>query len=171
MADQKPVRAIPAPSAGSGQVGVSIPRLESAAKVAGTAEYIINLRIPGMLYGRICRSSVAHANISRIDATAALAVPGVHTVITGEDVRRLIPHPYYGPAFHDQPILALGKVRYIGEPVAVVLAADPHVAEQAADLIQVEYDILEPVFDEVKAAQPDAPILHMSSSRRELFRT
>src|SRR5262249_7333755 len=71
-----------------------------------------------------------------------------------------IPNPYYGPAFHDQPILALEKVRYTGEPVAVALATDPHVAEEAADLIFVEYEPLEPVFDEVAAAKPDAPIIH-----------
>ena len=71
-----------------------------------------------------------------------------------------MPNPYYGPAFHDQPILALGKVRHVGEPVAIVLAADPHVAEEAADLIAVEYEPLEAVFDEVAAAAPGAPILH-----------
>ena len=60
---------------------------------------------------------------------------GSARVVTGEDVRKLIPEPYYGPAFHDQPILALDKVRYVGEPVAVVLAADPHVAEAAVQLI------------------------------------
>ncbi len=145
---------------GSGQVKRSVRRLESKAKVDGSAEYIYNLSLPGMLYGKIARSSIPHGKILSIDATAALAVEGVHAVITGEDIRRLIPDPYYGPAFHDQPILALDKVRYAGEPVAVVLAADPHVAEEAADLIAVEYDPLEPVFDEVAAAKADAPIIH-----------
>ncbi len=145
---------------GSGQVKRSVRRLESKAKVDGSAEYIYNLSLPGMLYGKIARSSIPHGKILSIDATAALAVEGVHVVITGEDIRRLIPDPYYGPAFHDQPILALDKVRYAGEPVAVVLAADPHVAEEAADLIAVEYDPLEPVFDEVAAAKADAPIIH-----------
>ena len=65
----------------------------------------------------------------------------------------MIPDPYYGPAFHDQPILAIDKVRYVGEPVAVVLASDLHVAEEAADLVVVEYEPLEPVFDEVEACQ------------------
>src|SRR5262249_19227184 len=123
-------------------------------------EYIYNLTLPGMLYGKIARSSIPHGKIIRIDATAALALEGVHAVITGEDVRRLIPNPYYGPAFHDQPILALEKVRYAGEPVAVALATDPHVAEEAADLISVEYEPLEAVFDEVDAVQPGAPIIH-----------
>jgi len=147
-------------SPGSGQVKRSVRRLESRAKVDGSAEYIHNLILPGMLYGKIARSSIPHGRILSIDVTAALAVEGVHAVITGEDVRRLIPDPYYGPAFHDQPILALEKVRYAGEPVAVALASDPHVAEEAADLISVEYEPLEPVFDEVAAAKADAPIVH-----------
>src|SRR5712691_9492888 len=111
------------------QVGRSLPRLESWLKVTGRAEYVHNLRLPGMLYGRIFRSSVAHARIKRIDAAAAQAVGGVHRVVTAEDIKKLIPQPFYGPAFHDQPILAVEKVRYVGEPVAVVLASDPHVAE------------------------------------------
>ena len=142
------------------EVGRSIPRLESHAKVDGSAEYIYHLRLPGMLQGKICRSTVPHARIVRIDASAALAIEGVHAVITGEDIRTLIPDPYYGPAFHDQPILAIDKVRYVGEPVAVVLAADLHVAEEAADQVVVEYEPLEPVFDEVAATKPGAPIIH-----------
>ena len=113
-----------------------------------------------MLYGKIARSSVPHGKILSIDPSAALALDGVYAVITGDDIRRLIPNPYYGPAFHDQPILALEKVRYAGEPVAVALAKDPHVAEEAADLIAVEYEPLEAVFDEVAAAKPGAPIIH-----------
>src|SRR5579875_760869 len=143
-----------------GEVGRSILRLESNAKVNGSAEYIHNLNIPGMLHGKIARSSVPHGRIVRIDTVAALGVEGVSAVVTGEDVRTLIPNPYYGPAFHDQPILALDKVRHVGEPVAVVLAVDPHIAEEAAELIAVDYDLLEPVFDEVAATKPGAPIIH-----------
>ena len=142
------------------QVRRSVRRLEGRAKVDGSAEYILNFNLPGMLYGKIARSSIPHGKIVHIDATAALALEGVQAVITGEDIQRLIPNPYYGPAFHDQPILALEKVRYAGEPVAVALARDPHVAEEAADLIAVEYEPLEPVFDEVAAAKADAPIIH-----------
>ncbi len=141
------------------QVGRSMPRLESWLKVTGRAEYVHNLRLPGMLYGKIFRSSVAHGRIKRIDTAAARAVGGVHSVVTGEDVRKLIPDPYYGPAFHDQPILALDKVRYVGEPVAVVLAADPHVAEEAAHLIVAEYEELPAVYDEVEAMSSKA-IVH-----------
>ena len=104
-------------------VGQSVPRLEGHAKVTGTAEYIHHLRLPGMLHGKIHRSAVAHGRIVRIDSSAALALAGVHAVITIDEVLALAPNPYYGPAFHDQPILAHQKVRYVGEPVAVVLAS------------------------------------------------
>jgi CO/xanthine dehydrogenase Mo-binding subunit len=140
-------------SISGGQVGRSLPRLEARQKVTGRAEYTHNLRLPGMLFGRIFRSTVAHGRIRSIDTSAAKAVPGVYRVVTSEDVRKVIPNPYYGPAFHDQPILAIDKVHYVGEPVAVVLAEDPHVAEQAAALIVAEYDELPAVFDEVEAAQ------------------
>jgi CO/xanthine dehydrogenase Mo-binding subunit len=118
-----------------------------------------NLRLPGMLYGKIFRSTVAHGRIRRIDVSAAQAAGGVHRVVTGEDIRRLIAEPYFGPAFHDQPILALDKVRYVGEPVAVVLASDPHVAEEAAHLIVAEYEELPAVYDEVEAMTSKA-IVH-----------
>jgi len=142
------------------QVRRSVRRLEGNSKVDGSVEYILNLSLPGMLHGKIARSSVAHGKIVSIDVTAALALEGVHAVITGDDVRRLIPDPYYGPAFHDQPILALDKVRYAGEPVAVALATDPHIAEEAANLIAVEYEPLDAVFDEVEAARTSSPLVH-----------
>jgi CO/xanthine dehydrogenase Mo-binding subunit len=133
------------------QVGRSVPRLESWLKVTGRAEYVHNLRLPGMLYGKIFRSALAHGRIRRIDASAAQALAGVYRVITSKDIRELVPEPYYGPAFHDQPVLAIGKVRYVGEPVAVVLASDPHVAEEAAHLIVAEYEELPAVYDEIEA--------------------
>jgi CO/xanthine dehydrogenase Mo-binding subunit len=135
-----------------GQVGRSLPRLEARDKVTGRAEYTHTMRLPGMLHAKIFRSTVAHGRIRSIDTRAAKAVPGVHRVVTSEDVRKVIPAPYYGPAFHDQPILAIDKVHFVGEPVAVVLAADPHVAEEAAQLIVAEYEELPAIFDEVEAA-------------------
>src|SRR5947209_8446267 len=142
-----------------GQVGRSVPRLEGQAKVTGRAEYVHNMRLPGMLYGKIFRSTVAHGRIRSLDASAARAFPGVHRVVSLDDVRKVVPNPYYGPAFHDQPILAAGKVHYVGEPVAVVLATDPHVAEAAAQTIVAEYDELPAVFDEVEA-MTSAAIVH-----------
>ena len=141
------------------QVGRSVPRLESWLKVTGRAEYVHNLRLPGMLYGKIFRSTVAHGRIKRIDVAAAQALAGVYRVITAREVKELIAEPYYGPAFHDQPILAVDKVRYVGEPVAVVLASDPHIAEEATHLISAEYEELPAVYDEVEAMTSKA-IVH-----------
>jgi CO/xanthine dehydrogenase Mo-binding subunit len=141
------------------QVGRSVPRLESWLKVAGRAEYVHNLRLPGMLYGKIFRSTVAHGRIKRIDVSAAQALGGVYRVVTAAQIRAIIPEPYYGPAFHDQPILAIDKVRHVGEPVAVVLASDPHVAEEAVHLITAEYEELPAVYDEVEAMTSKA-IVH-----------
>ena len=137
-------------------VGQGLPRLEGRAKVSGAAPYIYNLRLPQMLHAKLHRSSVAHGRIVHIDTRAARALPGVHAVFTAQDFLGLMPDPYFGPAFHDQPILALDKVRYIGEPVAAVLAADPHVAEEAAALIEVHYEELPAVFDEVQAMSAQA---------------
>src|SRR2546421_12736809 len=128
------------------QVGRSVPRLESWLKVTGRAEYVHNLRLPGMLYGKIFRSSVAHGRIKRIDVSAARALAGVHSVVTAAEVKTVVPDPYYGPAFHDQPVLAVDKVRYVGEPVAVVLASYPHVAEEAVHLITAAYCELPAVY-------------------------
>ena len=141
------------------QVGRSVPRLESWLKVTGRAEYVHNLRLPGMLYGKIFRSNVAHGRIRSIDTSAARALAGVHSVVTAKEILKILPDPYYGPAFHDQPILAIDKVRYVGEPVAVVLASDPHVAEEAVHLITAEYEELPAVYDEVEAVTSKA-IVH-----------
>lgn len=135
------------------QVGRRINRLESRDKVTGIADYTHNLTLPRMLYAKIVRSREAHAIIRAIHTESAAAIEGVYAVITGEDILKVIPNPYYGPAFHDQPILALEKVRYVGEPIAVVLADDPHVAEHATHLVDVEYKRLPAVFDEVEAAK------------------
>ena len=129
----------------------SVPRLEGREKVTGRAEYVHHLTLPGMLYGKIHRSTQPHARIVSIDTSAAAAVRGVFRVVTIDDIRTVLPDPYYGPAFHDQPVLADGKVRFAGEPVAVVLAKDPHVAAQAAGLINVEYEELPAVYDETEA--------------------
>ena len=134
------------------QVGRSIPRLEARAKVTGRTEYVHHLRLPGMLHGKIFRSTLPHALIKSIDVSAAAALEGVYRVVTIDDIKTVIPNPYYGPAFHDQPVLADGKVRFAGEPVAVVLAYDRKIAEEALALITVEYEELPAVYDEMEAA-------------------
>jgi CO/xanthine dehydrogenase Mo-binding subunit len=133
------------------QIGRSVPRLEGREKVTGRAEYTHTMRIPGMLHAKLFRSTLAHGRIVSIDTSAAKKVRGVAHVITIDDVKKVIPDPYYGPAFHDQPILADGKVRFVGEPVAAVLAADPHVADEAVQLITAQYEELPAVYDEGEA--------------------
>jgi len=113
------------------------------------------MRLPGMLYAKIFRSTVPHGRIKSVDVREARKVPGVSHVVTIDDVLKVLPSPYYGPAFHDQPILAHEKVRFVGEPVAAVLATDPHVAERAAQLIVAEYEELPAVYDEVEALTSD----------------
>lgn len=144
----------------SRQVGRRVDRLESRAKVTGTADYTHNVALPRMLHAKVVRSAHAHARILSIDTRAAAALPGVFKVVTAQDVLKVIPDPHYGPAFHDQPILAIEKVRHIGEPVAVVLSEDVHVAEAAAGLVNVEYEVLPAVFDEVQAANSSDVLVH-----------
>jgi CO/xanthine dehydrogenase Mo-binding subunit len=133
------------------QVGRSVPRLEGRDKVTGRAEYTHTMRVPGMLHAKLFRSTVAHGRIKSIDTSAAKKVPGVLHVVTVDDVMKVLKSPYYGPAFHDQPILAHEKVRFVGEPVAAVIATDPHIADQAVQLITADYEELPAVFDEVDA--------------------
>jgi CO/xanthine dehydrogenase Mo-binding subunit len=136
-------------------IGRSVERLESFEKVTGRVEYVHHLELPGMLHGKILRSTRPHARIVSIDTAAAAELEGVFRVVTIDDIRTVIPNPYYGPAFHDQPILADGKVRFAGEPVAVVLASERRVAEQALALIEVTYEDLPFVDDEVEAMGSD----------------
>jgi len=144
------------------QVGRSVDRLESRSKVTGSAEYTHNLVLPRMLHAKIVRSAHAHARIVSIDTSAAASMPGVFKVVTASDVIKIIPDPHFGPAFLDQPIIAIEKVRHIGEPVAVVLADDVHIAEAAAGLVEVTYEVLPAVFDEVEAANTNKVLVHES---------
>ena len=141
-------------------VGASVPRLEGEAKVTGTAEYIHNLALPGMLHAKIVRSPFPHAAIVGVDSAAAEALPGVHMVITSKEVLDVTSVDRYGPAYQDQPVLAIDRVRFIGEPVACVLAETERIAEEAAGLVEVEYEELPAVFDEIEACDPSAPLVH-----------
>ncbi len=141
----------PAGAKAGSEIGRSLPRLEARDKVTGRAEYTHTMRLPGMLHAKLFRSTIAHGRIKSIDTRAALGLPGVVHVVTIADIKEVIPDPYYGPAFHDQPILADRKVRFVGEPIAAVLARDPHVAEQAVQLITADFEELPAVYDEVEA--------------------
>ncbi len=131
-------------------------RVDAPAKVQGGAQYAADLTRPGMLIGAVLRSSVPHAEILSIDTSAALRLPGVHVVLTAAD----LPDVRVGRAVRDMPVLARGRVRFIGEKVAAVAADNAEIAEEAAGLIRVEYRELPAVFDPLEAILPDAPLIH-----------
>ncbi len=137
-------------------VGKSVPRIDAYDKVTGAVQYVDDLQFgPGLYYGKLVHSPHAHAIIKKVDVSKALAVPGVKAIVTGEDT----PHRM-GLYMQDRYIFARDRVRYYGEPVAGVVAISEEIAEQAAKLVEVEYEVLQPVFDPYEAAQPDAPLLH-----------
>lgn len=135
-----------------------IPRTDAWEKVTGKGKFAEDIILPGMLYGKILRSPHAHARIISIDTSEALKLPGVKAIITGSDFGSF----RYGmtPTTRDETPLARGKVRYIGEEVAAVVAIDMDVAEEAVRLIKVEYEPLPAVFDPEEAMQPGAPLIH-----------
>ncbi len=137
-------------------IGQPTPRVEGQAKVTGATPYTADVALPGTLWGRALRSPLPHARIVRIDTSRAQQVPGVHVVLTGADVRGI----RYGRRLFDVPVLAEDRVRFAGERVAAVAAADRDAAEEALVLIDVEYEELPAVFDSLAALEEDAPILH-----------
>ncbi|MCH6570301.1 MAG: molybdopterin-dependent oxidoreductase, partial [Acidobacteria bacterium] len=142
-------------------IGQSIPRIEGEDKVTGRLPYLGDLQISGMLHGKILRSGHAHAKIRGIDASRAAKLPGVVAVLTRDDViGNPRYHSHYGPVLKDQPIVALDRVRYVGDPVAAVAATGPEVAEEALELIAVDYEELPEVTDPEEALAEDAPLLH-----------
>jgi len=126
-------------------VNHSVPRSDGAAKVTGSAIFASDIVLEHMAWAKLLRSPFAHARIVSLDAAAAKKRPGVVAVLTGDDLGAL--HPYYGHAVKDHPLLAIGKVRFAGEPVAAVIAEDELTAQEALDDIRVEYEELTPVLD------------------------
>jgi 4-hydroxybenzoyl-CoA reductase alpha subunit len=137
-------------------VGERIPILDGKEKVTGEAKYAADLKFPHMLYGKILRSPHPHAKILNIDISKAKKVPGVKAVITTKDT----PQKKWGAFIEDQTIFGVDKVRYIGEEVAAVAAVDEYTAEEALQLIKVDYEILPAVFDPEEAVLPGAPLIH-----------
>ncbi len=132
-------------------IGQSITRGEGPDKVSGKSVYAADVSVPGMLWGKVLRSPFPYARIVSIDTTQAESLPGVHAVVTGQN----LPETLVGRRLVDMPVLAQGVVRFVGEKVAAVAAAD-----EALLLIDVEYEELNPVFDAEEAMGPDAPALH-----------
>lgn len=129
-------------------------------RARGAVRYTDDQMIPGVLYAKLVRSPVAHGIVRSIDASKACAIDGVSAVLTLDDLREVTDQPYIGPAYRDQPILADHRVRHFGEPVAVVLADDAHVAADGAELVQVDIDELPVVLDETESLEGAGPVLH-----------
>jgi len=141
-------------------------RLDGVAKVTGAARYSIDLSVPGMAHAIVLRSTRAHARIVRVVRDAAQRAPGVLKVITGEDLMDAGLTPFYGHVVLDHPVLAIGKVRYHGEPVVLVVAETRLDAAEAADLVEVIYEDLPSVIDGDEALADGAPILHETRGER-----
>ncbi|WP_324786992.1 xanthine dehydrogenase subunit D [Streptomyces sp. H51] len=139
-------------------MGESTLRPDGTLKVTGEFAYSSDLWHEDMLWGQILRSTVAHAEIVSIDTAEALAIPGVHAVMTYDDLPADVTH--YGLEVRDTPVLAHRKVRHHGEPVAIVAADHPETARRAAAKLEVEYRELRVVTDEASATAPDAPLVH-----------
>ncbi len=142
-------------------VGGRLPRVDGEEKVTGKALYTSDVELPGMAYGKILRSPFPHARLLKVDGRKAERLPGVIAVLTREDLGEL--DFYYGAAYKDQSIVAVDKVRYVGDPVAAVAAVDEATAEGALTLIEAEYEELPVVASINEALQPNAPLVHESS--------
>ena len=138
-------------------IGESISRQDAEPKVQGKFQYASDLWAEGMLWGHTVRSPKAHARIVGVDVSGAVAAPGVHAVLTQEDVPG---KKTFGLEFSDQPVMAAEKVRYAGEPVVVVAAETPEQARRAADRVVVEYEDLPVVDDMVAALDPSSERIH-----------
>ena len=147
-------------------LGADVSRVDGPAKIRGWAQYTADIELPGMVYAKTLRSIYPHARLVRVDASKAEKFPGVVAVLTRNDLKEK--SAYYGPVVKDQPVVAMDRVRYVGEVIAAVAAEGRDIAEEALDLIEVEYEPLPAVFDPVEAMKPEAPILHKESARSEI---
>jgi CO/xanthine dehydrogenase Mo-binding subunit len=138
-------------------IGKSVPMLDARARVKGEVDYMVNLRLPNMLVGKIVRSQAPHAKLLKVDTTNALQVSGVVAILTGADLGA---NAFYGAAIKDQGVVAVDRVRYVGEPIAAIAAESEEAAEEAAMLLDIEYEELPAVFDAQEAIQSGAPTLH-----------
>ncbi|HEY6365659.1 MAG TPA: hypothetical protein VI585_12820, partial [Candidatus Binatia bacterium] len=143
-------------------------RVDGIEKVTGKALYTGDLQLPGMAYAKILRSPVAHARLAKIDASKVRELTGVIATLTRDDIKEF--NYKYGATYKDQSIVAVDKVRYVGDPVAAVLAEDPVLAEDALNLIDVEYDELPKVTNIEEAVAPGAIQVHEGDVARAELR-
>lgn len=150
------------PTSSRRYVGTGVNRIEDPGLVTGSTEFIDNFGLPGMVHAAIMRSPHPHARIVSVDASAALQLPGVEAVLTGEDIKRWCSIGKTAPEGWGSTPMAVDKVRFVGEPVAAVAASSRYIAEDALELIEVEYELLPTVTNPDKAVAPDAPIIFES---------
>jgi xanthine dehydrogenase molybdenum-binding subunit len=145
-------------------IGKRIPKIDAAQKAMGRAEYIQDVKMPGMLYGKILYSKHAHARILKMDISKAKALPGVYAILTGEDVPEKMRMGFY----KDNPPLKKDKVFSFRDEVAAVAAKTPEIAKKALDLIEIEYEVLPGIFDPEKAMEKDSPLVHENTKSNVL---
>src|SRR5690606_25401493 len=124
----------------------------------GQARYTGDIKLPGMLYGKTLRSTVPHARIISIDTSIAEAMPGVHAILTQNDLTDI--QPYYGHTLKDRPAVAIDKVRYVGDPVAIICAETEQQAEEAMEHVIIEYEELSYASNMFEALAEGAAIIH-----------
>ncbi len=145
------------------EIGQNVRRLDYETKVTGRALYLADMQVPSMCHGKILRSPLPHARIKKIDTSRALKVAGVLAIITRDDILHEEGiEPYYGPVFKDQTLVAVDKVRHVGDPVAAVAALSVDAAEEALRLIDVDYEELPAVLNVQDALTPGASLVHDS---------
>ncbi|MEE9285966.1 MAG: xanthine dehydrogenase family protein molybdopterin-binding subunit, partial [Dehalococcoidia bacterium] len=161
---------------GNGQyrvVGTRPIRHDGLGKVTGSDKYGGDVQMPGMLHGKIVRSPHAHARIKKIDTRKAEALPGVKAVVTAKDFPEMpegtmsLGETAASPRTLAENAMASKKVVYKGHAVAAVAATSPHLAEEARDLIEVEYDVLPPLLDVCQAMAKGAPLIHEDQTTQE----
>ncbi len=140
-----------------GPIGAYAPKIDGREKITGRARFVADMKLPRMAHAKFLRSPHAHARIKSINLAPALAIPGVYGACIGEELPRR-----YGviPVAQDETALALGKVRYIGEPIVCIAAVDEDTARRACNAVEVEYEALEPVFTIEDALNPAKPVIH-----------
>ena len=151
-------------------VGQSVYRKDASPKITGRALHVGNIEMPGMLHVAVLRSPYPHARILRIDKSRAEKLAGVAAVLTGAEIAEMPGvDAHFGPAFRDQPILCVEKACYVGDPVVAVAAADRRTAEDALEIIDVEYEPLPAVSDVLEAVKPASPLVHEQHRAAKAF--
>jgi CO/xanthine dehydrogenase Mo-binding subunit len=148
-------------------LGENFARVDGPAKLRGWAQFTADVEMPGMVYAKALRSTYAHARLLRVDASKAEKLAGVVSVFTRDDLKGMNSH--FGPVVKDQPVVAIDRVRYVGDIIAAVAAEEKDIAEEALELIEVDYEPLPAVFDLRAAMRPDAPVIHTERVKAQSF--